>query len=70
MVTGLKHDPQLGPRLSLASSYERIRYAITFLSTESLPQAMGSGDGRGGVWQRSNRHVRIQPDGGTVLWLR
>jgi len=33
---GLKHEPQLGPRLALASSCERIHHAITFLPTESL----------------------------------
>jgi lipid-A-disaccharide synthase-like uncharacterized protein len=33
---GLKHEPQLGPRLALASSCERIQHAIPFLPTESL----------------------------------
>jgi hypothetical protein len=33
---GLKDEPQLGPRLALASSCERIRHAIPLLPTESL----------------------------------
>ena len=33
---GLKHEPQLGPRLALASSCERIGHAVTFLPTASF----------------------------------
>ena len=36
---GLNPGPSIGPRLALASSCERIRYAIPFLPTESLAEA-------------------------------
>ncbi len=36
LVTGLKYEPQRGPRLALTSSCGRIRHAIAVLPTESF----------------------------------